>query len=191
MPCPLTPQVGANNQHTVDFMAAGIVLVMSLLLSLGVRESAAFISGGWEGGTVYPIGSREQLGGGVAVCWFAGGGVALSTDACNAAVACTAVEHGAVDHRAAARSAGAHTDAQLAHAGVTVFKVVLIVFISIVGYTQGTFSTYNPPYAYSFGTNLALLKHAAYASGAQRTVCPACLRHSMSCVASARSLVAA
>ncbi|PSC68357.1 cationic amino acid transporter 1-like [Micractinium conductrix] len=75
-------EVGANNQHTVDFMAAGIVLVMSLLLSLGVRESAAFIS------------------------------------------------------------------------GVTVFKVVLIVFISIVGYTQGTFSTYNPPYAYSFGATV-------------------------------------
>ena len=32
--------------HSLDFMAAGVILLMSVLLSLGVRESALFISSG-------------------------------------------------------------------------------------------------------------------------------------------------
>ncbi|KAL4458381.1 hypothetical protein ABPG75_013246 [Micractinium tetrahymenae] len=67
-------EVGSENQHSIDFMAAGIILFMSVLLSIGVRESALFIT------------------------------------------------------------------------SVTVLKIVLIVFVSIVGYTRGTFATlYDPP----------------------------------------------
>ena len=42
-PTDLLVEVG-DNLHTFDFMAAGIILLMSVLLSLGVRESATFIS---------------------------------------------------------------------------------------------------------------------------------------------------
>ena len=70
--CPLPPNAqprdirmtlweGGEEAHTFDLVAAGIVLFMSLLLSLGVRESAHFISGGW----VAVLEGWMRLGGGV------------------------------------------------------------------------------------------------------------------------------
>ena len=61
--CNLRPKffvVSAGSGFTLDFMAAGVILLMSVLLSVGVRESALFISSGcwapmeqhsvWRGG---------------------------------------------------------------------------------------------------------------------------------------------
>ncbi|KAI7840220.1 hypothetical protein COHA_006002 [Chlorella ohadii] len=85
--CNLDPQQfvinigGEYSPHFIDIMAAGIVLLMSVLLSLGVRESAWFIS------------------------------------------------------------------------GVTVFKLVLLVVVSIVGYVQGTWDNAEPFIDPNFGAD--------------------------------------
>jgi len=53
---------GEYSPHFIDIMAAGIVLLMSVLLSLGVRESAWFISGGRLGGWAKGV-QRQQAAG--------------------------------------------------------------------------------------------------------------------------------
>ena len=82
-------------RHSIDLMAGGIVVVMSVLLSLGVRESAVVISG-----------ARLHL-----ICCCPGYSVWPGWQ----------------------RATTLHF---AAHAGVTVIKIALLVFVAIVGYTR-------------------------------------------------------
>ena len=96
--------------------AAAIVLVMSVLLSLGVRESAWFISGA-QGGLL-------RMGWGHERRCTAGG-----------------------DQQPLRRAARMCRDLSCffpPFSGVTVFKLVLLVFIAIVGYVQGTWDNAEP-----------------------------------------------
>jgi APA family basic amino acid/polyamine antiporter len=118
-----------NTTYFFDFMAGGIVMLMSVLLSLGVRESSFFVSSECTGQQQHMCGSNT-----CAAAQLASAGAQPTSQS--------------VIYKPPSFPLPAHDPA-----GVTIIKLVLLVFVSIVGYIRGAVDNMSPFFDLNYGTD--------------------------------------